>query len=983
MPLFAAPQSLNRLQIEITTGCNLRCAGCQRTLGMGKGDWVNRHMEPELFAKVIANAPAATYVVLQGIGEPSLHPRLEQLITIAKASGKYGDISFNTNALAREPEAFVAWKALGLSHVSISVDSLNPVTAEKARAGTDVVRLRQAITKLVALFEGRVTFSVVVSKANLGEMTSLLAELALLGAAAVEIQPLVAYGPETQALALSGEDRETLRNVAATARSRHPRMAVMLAPILTPNGSRCRRPFRAGYVTVEGMITPCCLTEDASLYGHASLAEQTYAQAWASAGVSGWLERYLDRTPEICRGCCYNPAGSDIATAMDQAEALQGSWAQFQAGHKAEAEGGLRRLLSEGPTPEALHRLGLVSLDRGEPQAALPWLEAAVRLDPRPAVVNNFASALMQSGQSDRARDLLVQLLNRHGDYEPGYRTLIGLQLSKGRRKEAAEALHRLVRRAVEANNRPVVDRHLVELADLSDDVAQLLLLGNLLRGAGWPDLASRFLEAVLRRWPEHIGARLTACMALLPQGYASAQEMVEVRGRYAKALEALANAADQASSELLAQALPQIGQAKPFFLSYQGEDDRALQELYGRIVRRIAQATETPRPPLVSTLGPGERIRVGFVTSYFRLHSVSKLFSGWIKRLDRAGFELFGYDLSERPTETTADYAPDPWAREHYEACDTMTSGLKGDDAWIQAIAKDRLHALIYFELGMDPMAVRLACRRLAPVQCLTWGHPVTSGLDTVDYFLSSELMEPPEGDRHYSEQLIRLPNLSIHYQPLPQGQGVEQGRLSRASLGLRADALVFICCQSLFKYRPQEDELLVRLAQRLPQAQFLFLGQGGLARTETFRNRLSAAFQQAGLSADRHLVISEPVPADLFPSMLGLGDIYLDSLMWSGGNTSLEAATVGLPIITLEGGLMRGRHTTAILRHLGLGDWIAKDMDQLVALAETLADPTTRAQVAARMAERRQWLFHDDTPVRALEAFLRRAVGSMIEGP
>ena len=232
MPLFAAPQSLNRLQIEITTGCNLRCAGCQRTLGMAKGDWVNRHMEPDLFAKVIANAPAAAYVVLQGIGEPSLHPRLEQLISIAKASGKYPDISFNTNALAREPEDFVAWKALGLSHVSISVDSLNPVTAEKARAGTDVVRLRQAILKLVALFGGRVTFSVVVSKANLGEMTSLLAELALLGAAAVEVQPLVAYGPETQALALSPEDRETLRSLAATARSRYPRMAVMLAPIL-------------------------------------------------------------------------------------------------------------------------------------------------------------------------------------------------------------------------------------------------------------------------------------------------------------------------------------------------------------------------------------------------------------------------------------------------------------------------------------------------------------------------------------------------------------------------------------------------------------------------------------------------------------------------------------------------------------------------------------------------------------------------------
>ena len=64
-----------------------------------------------------------------------------------------------------------------------------------------------------------------------------------------------------------------------------------------------------------------------------------------------------------------------------------------------------------------------------------------------------------------------------------------------------------------------------------------------------------------------------------------------------------------------------------------------------------------------------------------------------------------------------------------------------------------------------MDPLMTQLAALRLAPIQCVTWGHPVTSGLPTVDYFLSSELMEPKDGQDHYSERLIRLPGIGVCY--------------------------------------------------------------------------------------------------------------------------------------------------------------------------------------------------------------------------
>lgn len=71
------------------------------------------------------------------------------------------------------------------------------------------------------------------------------------------------------------------------------------------------------------------------------------------------------------------------------------------------------------------------------------------------------------------------------------------------------------------------------------------------------------------------------------------------------------------------------------------------------------------------------------------------------------------------------------------------------------------QLDVLLYPEVGIDPVCAQLAALRLAPVQAMAWGHPQTSGLPTIDVFLSNELMEPPDGAGHYTEQLLPLPGI------------------------------------------------------------------------------------------------------------------------------------------------------------------------------------------------------------------------------
>src|SRR5206468_11240812 len=110
--------------------------------------------------------------------------------------------------------------------------------------------------------------------------------------------------------------------------------------------------------------------------------------------------------------------------------------------------------------------------------------------------------------------------------------------------------------------------------------------------------------------------------------------------------------------------------------------------------------------------------------------------------------------------------------------------------------IRNDALDLLVYPELGMDATAFSLASLRLAPVQCAAWGHPVTTGLPTIDAFFSCAAMEPPDGDAHYSEKLIRLPGIGTRY-PMP----LAPDDAERTRFDLPHTAPLLFCPQSLFK--------------------------------------------------------------------------------------------------------------------------------------------------------------------------------------
>jgi protein O-GlcNAc transferase len=484
------------------------------------------------------------------------------------------------------------------------------------------------------------------------------------------------------------------------------------------------------------------------------------------------------------------------------------------------------------------------------------------------------------------------------------------------------------------------------------------------LTSLGRPEEADACYSHALRLKPDFLGARLNRCVDRLPLIYRDEAEIDRVRADYAAELEA-ARRVDLARSP--PGAVGATGGKPPFLLAYQGRSDRDLQAGYGDFVARV-MASLFPAwttPPEVAPPQPGEPVRVGILSAYFFNHSNWKIpIKGWMSALERSRFQLWAYHVGTWEDDETAVAR----ALSHRFVQGPMTV-----ERWAETIRADRLHVLLIPGIGMDPMTQRLAGLRLAPVQATSWGHPDTSGLPTIDDYLSSDLMEPPGAEAHYTERLVRLPNLSIWYET----PTLTPEALSRSDLGLPDDVVIYWCCQSLYKYLPRFDGVFARIAAGVPNACFLFIEYPHGQRVNTiFRERLAAAFADAGLDAERHCRFLPSMPQARFAAVCRLADVFLDSLGWSGCNSTFEALAQDLPVVTMAGEFMRGRHSAAILAMLDLPDLVAADPGAFVDLAVALGrDPARRRALSAHIAANKHRLYRDRAAIDGLAAYLDAA--------
>jgi predicted O-linked N-acetylglucosamine transferase (SPINDLY family) len=268
-----------------------------------------------------------------------------------------------------------------------------------------------------------------------------------------------------------------------------------------------------------------------------------------------------------------------------------------------------------------------------------------------------------------------------------------------------------------------------------------------------------------------------------------------------------------------------------------------------------------------------------------------------------------------------------------------------------------------------MHRLTLQLASMRLAPVQMVAWGHPETSGLPTIDYYLSAAAFEAPEAAQYYSEQLVCMPNLGAYYpgsETDPATPNLDRFKIDRS-------VPVFLCAGTPFKYSPEHDEVFVEIAQRLGRCQFHFFEYRDGALSRRLAERIAGRFATAGLDSTPYLQLQPWATKAEFHALMRGATALLDTIGFSGFNTVMQALECDLPIVTQRGRFLRGRLGSGILQQLGTTELIAEDTAGFIETALRLAqDGVFRSDMADRIRERRDSLYRDRHTIAGLQEFL-----------
>ena len=695
-------------------------------------------------------------------------------------------------------------------------------------------------------------------------------------------------------------------------------------------------------------------------------AHYLLAGVLAGSGESAAAIRELQQAVALRAG--FEPAYCDLIVQLYQARRLTEAVSCCEAG------------LAALPASAQLYfyRSNLY-LEAGDRSAALAACQTALRLEPGLLAARQSASRLLFEAErldealaSYRAEiELDPQVALAH--HQAG----VVLALLN-RYEEAEEVLARAVRlapqNAASHHERGVVLHKLDRLAEATSAYAEAVAcapgraeyhyhLGLSLHQRGLNRAALAALDRAIERDPGQAEPRWVRAMAFAAPFSESVAAREGERREFARALQEFAVWWEQSAADGAAF----VGKVQPFFLTYHEADNLELQKQHGALCARAMQRWFERQRFTMEPRAPSARLRIGIVSADIRAHSVwVALIQGWLAHLDRSRFEMGIFCLNGEQDAQTA------WAK---GSADFFVGAPQSLHGWVEAIRRENCAVLVYPAIGLEPLTLQLASLRLAPTQMNAWGHPDTSGLPTIDCYLSAEAFEPPGARQHYSETLITLPHLGNPYRRLD----VVAIAPDWAVLGIDPARPLLICPGSPFKYQPDYDPVLVALARRLPAAQLVMFRPVPGDISERLEERLTRAFDEAALILSNHVRFLPWQSLAGFHGLMRHADALLDSIGFSGYNNVVQAIECGLPPVTLEGRFLRGRLGSGILRRLEMPELIASSAEEYVEIVLRLVEDDSFARrCRQQISDRQGVLFDDVAPIAAFEELLVSRAGS-----
>lgn len=400
------------------------------------------------------------------------------------------------------------------------------------------------------------------------------------------------------------------------------------------------------------------------------------------------------------------------------------------------------------------------------------------------------------------------------------------------------------------------------------------------------------------------------------------------------------------------------LGEAcPPYTLVYQAQNDRPIKEAWAKLF--------SGRLPLFEPRPNSGQPHLGFVVTHTHEGVFQRSMGNILNQL--AATNRFRLTVvSNRPDAIhyLKQHLPSP-------AIHFLLLPAQLDQAAL-ALHRATFDLLYYWEVGTDAANYFLPFFRPAAHQCTSWGWQVTTGIPQMDSYLSSHLLEPADGQSHYSEKLVLLDTLLTCY----TRPDVPTSPPSPANFGFNSRQHLYFCAQNLLKIHPDFDSLAAEILRRDPLGLLILVGLENEFPAGLLRQR----FQQTMPDVLERVHLLPRLREPEFWGLLALADVVLDTPHYGGVNTTYQALAAGTPIVTRPGPFQRGRYTFGAYQKMGFFDCVAHSPEDYVNKALQLGnDKGYRAKISQQIRQASPVLFGDPRPAQELADYFEQVILEM----
>lgn len=650
-------------------------------------------------------------------------------------------------------------------------------------------------------------------------------------------------------------------------------------------------------------------SEAEACYQRAIQINPRYAAAYSNLANTLMASAELAEAENCCRRALeINPGAADAHSTLGHIFEKQGDLAA--------AEASFRRALQINPDSVAdLNHLGSVLKAQGRLDEADICYRRALQIKPDYADAHyNLATLLKELGRPDEAENSYRQALRFNPDFVYAYYNVANVLLSQSRLTEAASGYREAIR--------------------LKPDFAEAHNnLGIVLRELGRPaEAEARYLEAI-RIQPDYAEAHSNLGITLHELGRSSdaAQRikqallispmLAEAHCNLGNVLLGLGRQAEaQASYRRALQCDPDFAEAHSnliFTMDLAVGSDTAMQQQERKNWHAAHAAHLYQQRNFSNARDPDKRLRIGYVSADFRVHSAAYAFGAMLTKFSPDDFEIVAYSNSNREDAMTQRF------QQHV----TLWRKIIGmsDEAVVDMILADGIDILVDLSGHSSGNRLLVFARKPAPIQITAWGYASGTGLRAMDVFFSDTIFVPPEEASLYAEQVRYLPCAISYFSP---DVAPDVSRLP----ALSGHGVTFGSYNRLAKNSEAAYRAWAKILRAVPDSRMIF--KTPVLDDAAVQDQVRAYFTSAGVAAERIILLGKS-PHDEHMAAFNQIDISLDPFPHGGGVSALEGLLMGVPVVTLNWPSLAGRISASIMTTLAMPDWIAGSEDEYVQLA------------------------------------------------